>query len=243
MSAKPTVTWVVCRSSSSAPERLDPGDRRGQVAPPGVDQQLLERRVELLDQAQRRAEPGCRWPASPASSSSTRCTRVATSQSASRAMVWPTRPGEVDRHVEVDRARRRRRRPASRRPRRRRAVKARLDAALGEAERPPEPAGLGRWSRRSRPATSRALKTRLLAEDRALELGSAGPCGSARQVPSSPRVPSCRRCSSSVEPALHLLDVRDVVERHRPWVLASLIDQRAAAEHPVDEADARRRRR
>ena len=53
------VTSMVWRSSSLAPQRLDPGHGGGEVAAPGVDEQSLEGRVDLLDQAQRRpdAEP------------------------------------------------------------------------------------------------------------------------------------------------------------------------------------------
>ena len=83
--------------------RLDPAHGGGEVAAPGVDEQRSN--GGLTSSMRRSAEP-TREPvaSSPASISSTRLTRVETSQSASRAIVWPTAAGEVDGHVEVDRA-------------------------------------------------------------------------------------------------------------------------------------------
>ncbi len=43
-------------------ERLDPGDRGREVPAPGVDQQLLEGHADLLRPAAARCRPGCRWP-------------------------------------------------------------------------------------------------------------------------------------------------------------------------------------
>ena len=146
-------------------QRLDPGHRGGEVAAPGVDEQLLEGRVDLARSAAAPSRRASRSASSPASSSSTRLTSVATSQSASRAMVWPTAAGEVDGHVEVDR-RPRRRCPSS--------VETRLGVGGGEgASRRCSGKPSARHSRRASSivtpvsaATSRALKVGLLAQDR-----------------------------------------------------------------------------
>ncbi len=56
-SAKPTVMTVDSSSSSAAPERLDAGRGGGEVAPPGVDHELLEPRRRVGGQLDRGAEP------------------------------------------------------------------------------------------------------------------------------------------------------------------------------------------
>ncbi len=57
MSAKPDRELGGVEVLLVGAERLDPRHRRGEVAPPGVDQQVLERRVDLPDHAHRRVGP------------------------------------------------------------------------------------------------------------------------------------------------------------------------------------------
>ena len=110
MSANPTVTCGGVQVLVVGAERLDPGHGGGQVAAPDVDQQLLERLVERLDQPQRRC-----------------ASRLPVAVVAGLELLHPVDqrgdlpvgqpghgladgPGQVDRHVEVDE---RRRRPAA----------------------------------------------------------------------------------------------------------------------------------
>ena len=149
MSAKPTVSSVVCRSSSRAPSAADAGDRGGEVTPPDVDEQVLERRADLLDHPHRRlgrsgSPAGLRCSRS---SSSTRWSSAETSQSESRAIVWPTARVRLT-------ARSKSSSPVSTSPisvesARRRPGERDRSAVLGEAERAPQPLGLLDGRRRS----------------------------------------------------------------------------------------------
>ena len=148
-------------------ERLDAGDRGGEVAAPRVDQQALEGVAEPLQQAERRADPA-------AGGVLTRLELLDPLHQRGDLPVGqpghglPDRPGEVDRHVEVDQ-------PLGHHPDQGGdglgvgPGERGLDAVLGEAERTPQPArlldrhtGLGR--------DLEGVEDRLLAQDRVLEL-------------------------------------------------------------------------
>ena len=180
---------------------------------------------------------------SPASSCSTRADSVATCQSASLAIVWPT--ARVSRTAVsksiapvVDGADQRAQRDQVG------LGEGRRVAGVGEAERPPQPTGLldgdaGRVGERL------AGQGRVLAQDRALQV-LAGERQGQRSVIEAAfllgpvRAVDVRAVGVAEQQVadlqVHLLDVRDVGKPD----LASLArvgdDQRAAAEHPVDDA-------
>ena len=218
-------------------EGLEPGHGRGEVAAPGVDQQPLEGRVHLLDHPHRRAGAAAGGARRPDSSSSTRCTSVATSQSASRAIVWPDGAGEVDGQVEVD-ERRSRRCPVS-------VETAPASAWVNATSRPCSGKPSARHSRRSSSIGDAGLLGHLeRVEDRAPRRGSRARARRGRSCAVRLHRPS----SAAVDPVgqlvqllgdlqLDLLDARDVVQLD-PALLAGVGDhERAAAEDPVDDAD------
>ena len=196
------------------------------MAAPGVDQQLLERLADLLDQPERRCRSGCRWPPRRDSSCSTRSTSVADLPVGEPGHRLADRAGQPDGRVEVDGA------GVDRcRHQRRSAVGvgvgegARRSPALGEAERPPQPAAPRSERDAGRAGDLLAGQVGLVAPRmRALE-PLAGRAGSSGSVIGPRLVPRARRgrCSSSDTCSCTLLDVRDVVQQRRwPCSLASV---------------------
>ena len=142
MSAKPTVSWVrveVLLAGARAPRCAPPRPRGG-----GARRRPAAARTDSLSSSIiRSAEPraAAAWPGRPARAARRGARSVPTSQSASRAIVCPTRPGQVDGGVEVEQPRvDQRAQPGDRGGVG--GVERRLDAVLGEAQRPPEPARL-----------------------------------------------------------------------------------------------------
>ena len=224
------------------PHRLDPAHRGGEVAAPGVDEEPLEGRVDLVDEAQRR-------PDARAGGLLARLHLLDAADQRGDLPVGEAGHGladtarEVDGRVEVDGAR--------------------VDEAheggdgldvggrvgllageLREAQRAPQPAGL--LDRHAGLGGDlEGVEGRLAAQDRVVSCSPGAPCG-----PVSGRPPRRLRSGAIVAAVatreavelvgdlqLDLLDLGDVVEQDAAGGAGVGDDERAAAEDPVDHAD------